>query len=58
MFSLSLVYFVSNFPISCPQFLFQNTHTHHILGIHLSHQRSRCHDRTQSAWEYTVCSGT
>lgn len=35
-----------------------STNTHHILGIHLSHRSSRCHGRTQSAWGYTVYSGT
>lgn len=39
--------------------LFKNhTKTHHILGIHLNRRSSRCHGRTQSAWGYTVCSGT
>lgn len=47
----------SNFLLSPSAFLFQD-HTHHILGIHRSHRSSQCHDRTQSAWGYTVCSGT
>ena len=34
------------------------TRTHRILEIHLTRRSSRCHDRTQSAWGCTACSGT